>query len=83
MNRTLQRAICAFALAASACAPRASMPADAHAGHIPSDALPPDQHAEHATAQAASVPGANPADVKFMQDMIGHHAQALVMAAMA
>ena len=34
-------------------------------------------------ASASGHPPAHPADVKFMQDMIGHHAQALVMAAMA
>lgn len=32
---------------------------------------------------AAVAPGFTAADVRFMQDMIGHHAQALVMAAMA
>lgn len=54
----------------SACAPRAVAPA-AH---------------QHDTAPVlAASPGAGYtiADVRFMQDMIGHHAQALLMAAMA
>ncbi|HMS02363.1 MAG TPA: DUF305 domain-containing protein [Gemmatimonadaceae bacterium] len=38
-------------------------------------------HAAHASSGSAR-PIANPADVAFMQGMIGHHAQALVMTAM-
>jgi uncharacterized protein (DUF305 family) len=48
--------------------------ADEHAGHHPADQ-------EH--LPATSGPGYTVADVQFMQHMIGHHAQALVMAAMA
>lgn len=46
-------------------------------------------HADHTAADHAAhtarmgVPGVHPADVRFMQQMIGHHAQALTMAAMA
>ena len=39
--------------------------------------------AAQAPARAPSAPAFTPADVSFMQGMIGHHAQALVMAAMA
>jgi uncharacterized protein (DUF305 family) len=38
--------------------------------------------AGHAHAQHAASPTANPGDVAFMQGMIGHHAQALVMTAL-
>jgi uncharacterized protein (DUF305 family) len=48
--------------------------ADAHAGHH----APAEQH-----LPATAGPGYTVADVQFMQHMIGHHAQALVMAAMA
>ena len=36
-----------------------------------------------ATAQAPAAPRANPADAQFLSGMIHHHAQALIMAAMA
>jgi uncharacterized protein (DUF305 family) len=45
--------------------------------------MPSDSHAQHRAAEPAAAPAANPADVRFMQDMIGHHTQALVMTAMA
>lgn len=40
-------------------------------------------HAEHDPLPATAGPGYTVADVQFMQHMIGHHAQAVVMAAMA
>ena len=50
------------------------------AGH---DSAAHQAHAAEHHPASAGYPPAHPADVKFMQDMIGHHAQALVMAAMA
>lgn len=65
---------------------QASPAEDPHAGHgeVPAE----DAHAGHDAAQmqplpATAGPGYTVADVRFMQDMIGHHAQALEMAAMA
>jgi uncharacterized protein (DUF305 family) len=74
----------------------AESPADAagpaaaadHAGHQPAQPVLPadpqhDAHAAHGQLAATAGPGYSVADVRFMQHMIGHHAQALVMAAMA
>jgi uncharacterized protein (DUF305 family) len=55
--------------AAPAPPPQAASPT---AGHVHAEELP-----------ATGGPGYTVADVRFMQNMIGHHAQALVMAAMA
>lgn len=75
--------VCACAARQPAPAPNAAAPAEPppaaageHAGH---HEHPPAQ--EHLPATAG--PGYTVADVQFMQHMIGHHAQALVMAAMA
>lgn len=46
-----------------------------------SEHAPDDGHAASPPSAAAGI--AHPADVRFMQEMLGHHAQALVMAAMA
>lgn len=54
-------------------APEPAMPDHAHMHGAPSAA---------ATPAAADSPGVNPGDVAFMQGMIGHHAQALVMTAL-
>jgi uncharacterized protein (DUF305 family) len=66
---TLRRAACAAALAGAAYAGTASGASAQAAGH-----------AGHAPPPVAAPTGANPVDVAFMQGMIGHHAQALVMA---
>jgi uncharacterized protein (DUF305 family) len=44
---------------------------------------PPGALAQASSVKAQSGPGYTTADVQFMQGMIGHHAQAVVMAAMA
>ena len=46
-------------------------------------APPAHQHGTAATLPATAGAGYTVADVRFMQDMIGHHAQAIVMAALA
>jgi uncharacterized protein (DUF305 family) len=61
-------------------APRAG-PADHDHGASPADA--PEHAGAHRQLPATAGPGYTEADVRFMQHMIGHHAQALVMAAMA
>lgn len=68
----MRRAVPAVLLIFAACAPRTA-----------ATGVATEAHAQHTMPEPAPAPGANPADVKFMQDMIGHHAQALVMAAMA
>lgn len=81
--RNPRQAVPAALLVFAACtgavqAPAASAPQTAgpQAGH--------DAHAQHGPALAASAgPGYSVADVRFMQHMIGHHAQAIEMAAMA
>jgi uncharacterized protein (DUF305 family) len=77
--RVLRRAAAAACLISAACAPHSATP--------PASPVPPAVDAavqETAAASRARIEtGFTPADVRFMQDMIGHHAQALVMAAMA
>ena len=82
MKRALKQAILAPAVI--------GMMACSSAGTVERTASAPEPAAAHehpvaepAQAQASAHPGFTAADVKFMQDMIGHHAQALVMAAMA
>jgi uncharacterized protein (DUF305 family) len=74
-----QQAILAALLVFTACAP------DRHAGAH--DAEPAQQDHAHAHGHdelpATDGPGYTAADVRFMQAMIGHHDQALTMAAMA
>jgi uncharacterized protein (DUF305 family) len=79
MIRALHRAIVASCLLVPACAARAPEPAP------PMAAAEHDAHAhDHAMTLAATAgPGYTAADVRFMQHMIGHHAQAIRMAAMA
>ena len=69
-----------FACALAACAPRAQT-----AAPLPAPAAAPDEHAHHHMPDlpATAGPGYTVADVRFMQHMIGHHAQALRMTAMA
>jgi uncharacterized protein (DUF305 family) len=49
----------------------------------PQAAAPTAEHVHAAELPATAGPGYTVADVRFMQNMIGHHAQALIMAAMA
>lgn len=70
-------AVLAGALAATACASRPPLPpAASHAGAA--------HHHHHVPGLPATAgPGFTVADVRFMQHMIGHHAQALQMTALA
>jgi uncharacterized protein (DUF305 family) len=79
-------------LLAAACAARPQATTTAQSDGPATDtaaqaAHEPGQPHEHPAARehlpATAGPGYTVADVKFMQHMIGHHAQALVMAAMA
>lgn len=71
-NRTLWLVTIAGTCVLSACAARADLPrAEA----------PQHQHMSELPATAG--PGFTVADVRFMQNMIGHHAQAIQMAALA
>ena len=74
-------------------APAAGHPEGDHARHADHAAAHHADSADHAAHHAAGADragrhggdasGVHPADVRFMQQMIGHHAQALTMAAMA
>ena len=70
-----------FACALAACAPRA----ESTVAPSPAPAAAPDEHAHHHMPDLPGTagPGYTVADVRFMQHMIGHHAQALLMTAMA
>jgi uncharacterized protein (DUF305 family) len=81
MNGIFAMAAATALLLASGCASSRPADAGAHAGHAPGG--------DHATHSATRVDddgrtrgGYTLADVRFMQHMIGHHAQALVMAAL-
>ncbi len=65
--------LCAFGtgVLTAACAARPTAPPAAH------------QHEHMAELPATAGPGFTVADVRFMQNMIGHHAQAITMAALA
>ena len=72
------------ATAPAAAAAAVTAAADAHAGHV----MPADEHAGHAMHDlpAVTIPAGTmitEADVRFMQMMIGHHAQAVYMTRMA
>jgi uncharacterized protein (DUF305 family) len=79
VKRTLRLAAAAACLALSACASRGEAVAapDPHAHHDDAG------HTQPAALPASDGPGFTAADVRFMQDMIGHHAQALTMTALA
>lgn len=84
MKQVPLQAVVAAVLLSGACAtPSASTAAgasgDAEPGHA---AAPPASHAAAHELPATAGPGHTVADVRFMQHMIGHHAQALVMTAM-
>jgi uncharacterized protein (DUF305 family) len=69
-----------LALAAAACAPR-TQAAGPRAEATPADTTAHHHHMPDLPATAG--PGFTVADVRFMQHMIGHHAQAVQMAALA
>lgn len=74
-------AVLACALTVTACASRPQSPPPA-----PHAVAAPAEHAAHhhmPGLPATAGPGFTVADVRFMQHMIGHHAQALQMSAMA
>ena len=80
MNQAQRIAVIALGL--TACTSRAEVP-------VPAPTQPEQQHApahthpETAALPAGAGPGFTVADVRFMQHMIGHHAQAITMAALA
>jgi uncharacterized protein (DUF305 family) len=74
-------AACASSSASPAPETQAPEPSADHAAHEPAEHHEHQPGMEHLPATAG--PGYTVADVKFMQHMIGHHAQALVMTAMA
>lgn len=78
----LRWAITVCALAAACAPPPEAPPAPAPA---PAAAAPADHAAHHhpPALPATAGPGFTAADVRFMQHMIGHHAQAIRMAEMA
>ncbi len=82
-------AVLACALTSAACAPRAEPPTAGPRAEAPATPRAVDAPAEHGAHQHASGvaatagAGYTEADVRFMQHMIGHHAQALRMTAMA
>jgi uncharacterized protein (DUF305 family) len=80
----LQRAFLATGLLAVACAPRME-PQQPVAQAETSKAAEPVEHQHEAMSPLPAAPGAGftVADVRFMQNMIGHHAQAIAMAALA
>jgi uncharacterized protein (DUF305 family) len=83
VQRAMRRAALALTILTAACAPRSAAPEPA----VPDAAGPVMAHEhEPGDAPSTSIPagaGYTAADVRFMQDMIGHHEQALVMTAMA
>jgi len=84
MIRAFQRAILAVGLLAAACTSRPEAARRAATPEPAGAAEPAMQHHQHmAELPAAPGPGFTAADVRFMQNMIGHHAQAILMSAMA
>jgi uncharacterized protein (DUF305 family) len=80
VNRTLHKAIFATSIFAGACAARTTSPVPAPRNEA---VTAPEVHQHTMQLPATAGPGFTVADVRFMQDMIGHHAQAIVMAALA
>jgi len=83
MSRALQRSVLAVGLLTAACASRPDAVQRA-ATPEPTQPAEPAHHHEH-TAELPASPGAGftVADVRFMQNMIGHHAQAIRMSELA
>jgi uncharacterized protein (DUF305 family) len=86
MKHAIRRALVAACLILTACAGRNEM-RPAAGGAAPSrEEVPqaqPHMHEASHELPATAGEGYTAADVRFMQNMIGHHAQALTMAAMA
>lgn len=85
MTRALGRVTIAIGLLSAACASR---PASEQRAATPEPTQPADpaaNHHEHHMAELPASPGAGftVADVRFMQNMIGHHAQAIIMSELA
>lgn len=86
--RAVVLAACLTLVAACASAPRRTAPVDPTAAVAapPATVAPPAAGSPAATPAAPSADGARPranaADVQFMQHMMAHHAQALIMTAM-
>jgi uncharacterized protein (DUF305 family) len=80
MNQAKRFAVIALGL--TACTSRAEVPAPAPTQPAQQQA-PAHTHPETAALPASAGPGFTVADVRFMQHMIGHHAQAITMAALA
>jgi uncharacterized protein (DUF305 family) len=89
VKSALQQSILAALLVITGCAARGGpehAAGDARAGAPDAHAAAPDAHAAHHHAHELPVtagPDFTEADVRFMQAMIVHHAQALTMAVMA
>ena len=92
MTRASQHVLLATCLLTVACATRqqapqpaqAPEPATKAANTVTAPAAPmAHQHSMMVELPAAPGPGYTVADVRFMQNMIGHHAQAIAMAALA
>ncbi len=84
MNLALRRALFATGFMTMACASRTETPQPAVSSETVRPAEPVvHQHENMSQLPAAPGPGYTVADVRFMQNMIGHHAQAISMAAMA
>jgi uncharacterized protein (DUF305 family) len=75
-------AILAACLYPIACASRPETRPAAGTAPVEQSAQQPQAHVHGPQLPATAGPGYTVADVRFMQDMIGHHAQAIVMAAM-
>ena len=84
VNRSLQKFVLASSLMAVACSARPDTGQSA-ATEPPSDPAGPASHQHHNMPELPATAGAGftVADVRFMQNMIGHHAQAITMAALA
>lgn len=80
MNQAKRFAVIALGL--TACTSHAEVPAPAPTQPAQQQA-PAHTHPETAALPASAGPGFTVADVRFMQHMIGHHAQAITMAALA
>ncbi|MEX2284253.1 MAG: DUF305 domain-containing protein [Gemmatimonadota bacterium] len=81
MTGALRRTIIVTGITTIACAPRSDPPQP-----MPSETAKPAEPATHQHGPmlpATPGPGFTVADVRFMQNMIGHHAQAITMAALA
>jgi uncharacterized protein (DUF305 family) len=85
VTRALQRAILATGFMTMACSSRTETAPRATPAETAGRAEPAahQQHAHTSELPATAGPGFTVADVRFMQNMIGHHAQAITMAAQA